>query len=584
MRKSVPSWGRSYVERFPTPSKCFFLFVVQLMAAGGAFAESARAPLPDPAATSPYIVDGLALGARVDFESPAYRGYQCSPSELFPELVRCQRTQRQQDVSTRRSFEIANSILRDPDGKAVYINRHIAPWTFDRNEIQAQLKQISSGLGERAREMRLPQSEGLQTAIIAVWGKMELKQLDADAITILAAGESPRKGLLIDYLGNLRRSAQLGLPVYSISGGAGYLWSASTDRNNRGHIRVLAVDPAALSAATGAPVATAAETPVGEIPAQNQTAATDMASADAEAAVVEPEKTRIEPGIAKTEVEEATLPEPDKVAPLLARLEAVEAESHLMQRLTRWALGGLTLVLIIATSLLLRMRKRLRAAEIHISTSATQSTSSAPRAQTSQAECRTPQSQLSSEQIAAEVPVVAQAEAEADAIQFENRKEQKQYINNGGQKQETQLVAVNDKEVDRAQPPSADVIACARCNREISKDDKFCVHCGASVVLEKRASTSMLCSSCRQEIGTSDKFCPHCGASSSAPNSRVDEVATSPRASVKKKRTRKRVREPMATLGHSDTAPGPATLQREPFANIAGPIDEADPDGKRPRV
>jgi RNA polymerase subunit RPABC4/transcription elongation factor Spt4 len=230
------------------------------------------------------------------------------------------------------------------------------------------------------------------------------------------------------------------------------------------------------------------------------------------------------------------------------------------------------------------MRKRLRAAEIHISTSATQSTSSAPRAQTSQAECRAPQSQLSSEQIAAEAPVVAQAEAEADAIQFENRKEQKQYINNGGQKQETQLVAVNDKEVDRAQPPSADVIACARCNREISKDDKFCVHCGASVVLEKRASTSMLCSSCRQEIGTSDKFCPHCGASSSAPNSRVDEVATSPRASVKKKRTRKRVREPMATLGHSDTAPGPATLQREPFANIAGPIDEADPDGKRPRV
>lgn len=438
MRKSVPSWGRSYVERFLSPSKCFFLFVVQLMAAGGAFAESAGAPLPDPAATSPYIVGDLALGARVDFESPAYRGYQCSPSELFPGLVRCQRTQRQQDVSAWRFFETTNSILRKPDGKAVYINRYIAPWTFDRNEIQAQLAQISSKLGERAREMWLPPRQGLQNAIIAVWGKTELKQLDPDAITTLATGESPRKGLLIDYLGNLRRSAQLGLPVYSISGGAGYLWSASTDRNNRGHIRVLAVDPAALSVATGAPVATAAETPVGEIHAQNQTVATDMASADAEAVVVEPEKTRIEPGIAKTEVEEATLPELDKVAPLMTRLEAVEAESRLMQRLTRWAVGGLTLVMIIATSLLLRMRKRLRAAEIHISTSATQSTNSAPRAQTSQAECRAPQSQLASEQIAAEAPVVAQAEAGADAIQFENRKEQKQYINNesGSQKQE----------------------------------------------------------------------------------------------------------------------------------------------------
>lgn len=89
----------------------------------------------------------------------------------------------------------------------------------------------------------------------------------------------------------------------------------------------------------------------------------------------------------------------------------------------------------------------------------------------------------------------------------------------------------------------------------------------------------MLCSSCRQEISTSDKFCRHCGASSSAPDSRVE-----PRASVKKKRTRKRAHEPMATLGHSDNAPGPATLQREPAANVAGAIDEADPDGKRPRV
>ncbi len=276
-----------------------------------------------------------------------------------------------------------------------------------------------------------------------------------------------------------------------------------------------------------------------------------------------------------------------------------------MQRLTRWALGGLTLVLIIATSLLLRMRKRLRAAEIHISTSATQSTSSAPRAQTSQAECRAPQSQLSSEQIAAEASVVAQAEAGAYAIQFENRKEQKQYINSesGSQKQDTQLVAVNDKEVDRAQPPSADVTACARCNREISKNDKFCVHCGAPVVLEKH-STTMLCSSCRQEISTSDKFCRHCGASSPAPatpngdsaspdctrdhHSRVDEVVTSPRASVRKKRTRKRTHEPMATFGHGDTIPGPAMLQREPDANITGDIDDvaliANPQDKRPRA
>ena len=246
MRKSQPAaypWCR--VKRVTTAEACFFICMIGLMTAGAAFAQNARVP----GTASSYVVDGLALGARVDPESPAYRGYQCSPSELFPDFTRCQRTQKQQEGGTRRSFEATSSTLHGRDGKAVYINRHIAPWSFDRNEIQDAIKQLSSKFGERAREMRLPPREGVQTAIIAVWGKIQLTELDADAVSILASGESPRKGLLIDYLGNLRRSAQLGLPVYSLNGGAGYIWSASVDRNNRGHIRFLTVDPSALSPA-----------------------------------------------------------------------------------------------------------------------------------------------------------------------------------------------------------------------------------------------------------------------------------------------------------------------------------------------
>ena len=85
--------------------------------------------------------------------------------------------------------------------------------------------------------MRLPPREGVQTAIIAVCGQDTADGAHAYAISILASGESPRKGLLIDYLGNLRRSAQQGLPIYSLTGGAGYIWSASVDRNNRGHMQ-----------------------------------------------------------------------------------------------------------------------------------------------------------------------------------------------------------------------------------------------------------------------------------------------------------------------------------------------------------
>jgi hypothetical protein len=162
------------------------------------------------------------------------------------------------------------------------------------------------------------------------------------------------------------------------------------------------------------------------------------------------------------------------------------------------------------------------------------------------------------ERSAVDVAAVSQAEAVVGVIS-RNRKEKQQDINNegGSQKQEAQVVVVNDKEYDRVQPPPADVIACVQCNREISINDKFCMHCGASLAPEKR--TTQPCSSCRQEIGASDRFCRYCGASSwevAAPSTlngnslspdfarglghpgQVDVVAST-RTSVKKKRARR---------------------------------------------
>jgi hypothetical protein len=559
MRNSVPNPPRSYVERFVTDWRCFFIFLVQLMTAGAALAQNARTPPSDPATTSPYVVDGLALGARVDAGSPAYRGYQCSPSELFPDFTRCQRTQKQQEGGTRRVFEATSSTLHGRDGKAVYINRHIAPWSFDRNEFQDEIKRLSSRFGERAREMRLPPREGVQTAIIAVWGKIQLTELDADAISILASGESPRKGLLIDYLGNLRRSAQQGLPIYSLNGGAGYIWSASVGRNNVGHIRVLTVDPSALSpAATSSPAPAAGPAP--DEVAKIETAAAEEPNAVVEPPPVEPEHAGVDAGVAKTEVQEAVAPEADKIAPLPAQLEtdlaATEANSRAMQKLAYGAVGGLIVILTIAASLLLVWRKRVGATKAQVQAQ-TQPASLAMRAQASQAQSTAPKSEVLEERSAVDVAAVSQAEVAVGATS-RNRKEKQQDINNegGSQKQEAQVVVVDDKEYDRVQSPSADVIACVQCNREISKNDNFCMHCGASVAAEKRAARTRLCSSCRQEIGTSDKFCRHCGASSlaiSAPSmngnsaspdrvhsvghhDRVDEVVPSTRTSVKKKR------------------------------------------------
>ena len=509
MRKSQPAAYPRSREQVTKAEACFFICMMGLVTAGAAFAQNVGVP----GTASSYVVDGLALGARVDPESPAYRGYQCSPSELFPDFTRCQRTQKQQEGGTRRSFEATSSTLHGRDGKAVYINRNIAPWSFDRNEIQDAIKQLSSKFGERAREMRLPPREGVQTAIIAVWGKIQLMELDANAVSILASGESPRKGLLIDYLGNLRRSAQQGLPVYSLSGGAGYIWSASVDRNNRGHIRFLTVDPSAIS--PGAPVssATAAQPAAAEI-ARTETA--EKPNVDAEPAPVEPEppaepeKTSVDAAVSETEI-----------VPSLARLERdlakAQAKIRVLEALAYCAVAGLIVFLVIAASLLLAWRKRARATRAQVYESETQRALRALHVQGGRAQFSAADSRLSEKQTAADMTAVSQdaVAAVAAAVEPQSRNEQRHYENKG-QTQEKQLVAATGKNIESEQSASATMTSCVRCDREISINDKFCMHCGAAVAARDPATTTRLCSSCRQEIGASDKFCRYCGASSMA--------------------------------------------------------------------
>jgi hypothetical protein len=72
-----------------------------------------------------------------------------------------------------------------------------------------------------------------------------LETLDNDSVRLLAEGKSPKKGLLIDFIGNFTRSAQEGLPIYHILGGAGFVWVASFDQKGRGALRFAAVDASA---------------------------------------------------------------------------------------------------------------------------------------------------------------------------------------------------------------------------------------------------------------------------------------------------------------------------------------------------
>jgi serine protease Do len=188
---------------------------------------------------SSYVLDGLALGGKVHVGSAAYKEYRCAPSDKFPSFIWCHREKTEK--SNRGEIRLSTSILHSQGGIAVYVNRYIEPAYFGPHDIRREIDRLSAKIGDRPREFRMPPREGLPNAIIAVWGKIKLEQLDAAEVSLVASGKG-HQGLLVSFLGDLQRSAKAGVPVYRLSGGAGLLWAATFDRDGRGALRFLIID------------------------------------------------------------------------------------------------------------------------------------------------------------------------------------------------------------------------------------------------------------------------------------------------------------------------------------------------------
>jgi hypothetical protein len=191
-----------------------------------------------------YVVEGIALGSKVKADSSAYREYKCGPSDQFEGFTWCQRSRR--DSERRRSFEATYSILHSKDGTVVYANRTQQPALLDASKADRDIQNYSRKLGGPPKITKMPRQSGLSDAIVATWGKIELEPLDSESVRSLAEGKSPKKGLLIDFLGNFTRSAHEGLPIYRIVGGAGFLWAGSFDQKGRGTLRFATIDASAL--------------------------------------------------------------------------------------------------------------------------------------------------------------------------------------------------------------------------------------------------------------------------------------------------------------------------------------------------
>jgi len=203
-------------------------------------------PQPTASERSLYAVGGVALGATVQPGSSVYREYKCVPSDQFDGFTWCQKTRKGKE--RRGSFTAIYSILRSPEGAAVYVNRYQEPAFFGTNEADKDIQQYSRKLGESPRITKMPYRAGFPNGILASWGKVELEPVDNDSIKALAEGRRPiTKGYFVDFIGNFARSAKEDLPVYRLSGGAGFVWVASYGRKGRGTLRFLAVDASAIS-------------------------------------------------------------------------------------------------------------------------------------------------------------------------------------------------------------------------------------------------------------------------------------------------------------------------------------------------
>ena len=217
------------------------------MAAIGAFQARGAPGLPyQPGGRGgvAYTVDGLQLGNNVVMGSAAYREYACAPSEQFAGFTWCQR--RRNENSPRGAYASSNTILHSPEGTAYYINRYLEPAFFSGNEANEDVSRLSVKFGAPTILPIASRSDVATNGMIAYWGAVSLTQLEPELRRELAVGHDIKAGLLIDHIGNFQRSAQLGLPIYRLGGGSGFVWAASWGNDGRGTLRFLAIDASRL--------------------------------------------------------------------------------------------------------------------------------------------------------------------------------------------------------------------------------------------------------------------------------------------------------------------------------------------------
>jgi hypothetical protein len=124
------------------------------------------------------------------------------------------------------------SVFRSQTNATVEITQAVDPAFFRQGDVDREIQRLSRDFGQQARVIPADLPSGGR-AVIAAWGAVALTPLDSATMDALRGGTPVHSGLLVGALGELRASARLGLPVYGLGGGPGFIWSANHNSSGR---------------------------------------------------------------------------------------------------------------------------------------------------------------------------------------------------------------------------------------------------------------------------------------------------------------------------------------------------------------
>ena len=191
-----------------------------------------------------FVVEGLSVGSEVYPDSDAYKAYKCSRSVEFPGFTWCGVKHSLSGKFGR--YDSWMTILHSDANRLVFVLQDVIPAYFGTGDADREIQRLSQDFRQSARIYNGPPRPDAPHSVIATWGDVTLTPLDQPTMDALGRGDTITAGLVIDFLGDSRKSAREGLPVFHMGGGNGYIWAAKFDDSGKGRLRITAVNPGLL--------------------------------------------------------------------------------------------------------------------------------------------------------------------------------------------------------------------------------------------------------------------------------------------------------------------------------------------------